>query len=308
MTTQLSTVQTIDEAGVVGLFVRPSSGGPHPGVIAFGGSGGGLGPAAAWAPALAEHGYAVLALAYFGMPGLPNELRNIDVEVVARAARWHDDQPRTAPTPFAVMGVSRGSELAFLAGIHVERIGPVIALAPSGVGWFALGVDGPVDAPSWILDGAPVPYPWPSGGVTTPSSEGPVALRPFFEHLLLDRAGIGRAEIAIEQCRGPLLLVSGDDDLMWPSTTFAELITERLRRTDATVKCTHLRYPEAGHAFVGPTGMPVPLEVPAHPLTGASYAFGGSDVGNAAAQADSWPRIVDFLDSATSPVARAATS
>jgi dienelactone hydrolase len=292
-------MQTINEAGVVGLFARPSSNGPHPGVIAFGGSGGGLGPAAAWAPALAEHGYAVLALAYFGLPGLPRDLRNIDVEVVAKAAQWLDRQPGIAPTPLAVMGVSRGSELAFLAGIHVERIGPVVALAPSGVAWFALDTNGPADAPTWILNGTPVPYPWPAGGVTTPTSQEPVALRPMFEHLLLDRAAIRRAEIAIEHCPGPLLLVSGDADLMWPSTTFAELITKRLARTGATLECTHLRYPDAGHAFAGPTGTPVPSHVPAHPLTGASYAFGGTETGNAAAQADSWPRIIEFLDTAT---------
>ena len=292
-------VQTVDAPGVVGAFVRPSSGGPHPGVIAFGGSGGGLGPAAAWAPALADRGYAVLAIAYFGQAGLPAELRGIEVEVVASAAAWLAGQPDIASAPFAAMGVSRGSELAFLAGIHVPRIGPVAALAPSGVGWFALGAAGPLNAPAWIVRGDPVPYPWPAGGVSAPVSAGPVALRPVFEDLLRDRDAIRRAEVPVEQCRGPLLLVSGDDDQMWPSSTFAELVTKRLARTGATIDCVHLRYPDAGHAFAGPVGAPIPSHVPAHPLTGASYAFGGTELGNAAAQADSWPRIVDFLDEAT---------
>jgi dienelactone hydrolase len=275
-------------------------------VIAFAGSGGGLGPAAGWAPALAEHGYAVLAIAYFGVPGLPSELRDIEVEVVARAARWLGDHPAIASAPFVAMGVSRGSELALLAGIHVEQVGPVVALAPSGVAWSALGADGPVDAPAWTVGGAPVPYPWPRGGVTPPLSDGPVALRPMFEAALVDAAAIRAAEIPVERCRGPLLLVSGDDDQMWPSTTFAELIVERLRRTGATVECTHLHYPDAGHAFVGPVGPPVPTHVPAHPLTGVSYAFGGTEAGNAAAQADSWPRILDFLHAAAAPAARSS--
>jgi dienelactone hydrolase len=99
-----------------------------------------------------------------------------------------------------------------------------------------------------------------------------------------------------------LLLVSGDDDQMWPATTFSELVLDRLARTGADIRCTHLRYPDAGHAFVMPPGMPVPREVPAHPLTGASYAFGGTDAGNAAAQADAWPRIVEFLVEAAAPL------
>jgi dienelactone hydrolase len=295
-----SVLQTpVDTPGTAGLFARPDSGGPHPGVVAFGGSGGGLGPVALWAPALAEHGYAVLALAYFGGPGLPGELREIEVEVVGRAAKWLAAQPSVAPAPFTVMSASRGSELAFLAGIHLDQIGPVIALAPSGIGWFALDAGGPVDAPSWTVDGAPVPYPWPVGGLQHPVADGPVALRPMFEHLLGDHSAIRRAELPIERCRGPLLLVSGDDDQMWPSTTFATLVTERLARTGADVECTHLRYPDAGHAFVGPIGAPIPTHVPAHPLTGASYAFGGTESGNAAARADSWPRILAFLDRAT---------
>src|SRR5689334_4976597 len=273
-------LEPIAERGVSGLLARPATGGPHRAVIAFAGSGGGLGPAAAWAPALAREGLAVLAISYFGAPGLPSELDRIDVGVVDRAADWLGRRCDIADAPFAVMGVSRGSELAFLAGVHVDRIGPIVALAPSGIGWFALGVHGPVNSPAWMIDGEPVPYPWPQRGVTAPRGDGPVALRPLFEQLLLDGEAIRGAEIPIERCRGPILLVSGDDDQMWPSSTFAGLIGERLARTGATVRCDDLRYPRAGHAFALPNGMPVPLEVPAHPLTGASYAFGGDAAGN----------------------------
>jgi dienelactone hydrolase len=289
-------LEPIDEPGVSGLLARPTTGGPHRAVIAFGGSGGGLGPSAAWAPALAHEGLVVLAISYFGAPGLPPELDRIDVDVVARAADWLRRRRDVADAPFAVVGVSRGSELAFLAGIHVDEIGPIVALAPSGIGWFALGAEGPLNSPAWTVAGEPVPYPWPESGVTPPPGAGPVALRPLFEQYLLDREAIRRAEIPIERCRGPILLVSGDDDRMWPSSTFADLIAARLARAGATIRCDHLRYPDAGHAFALPTGTPVPLEVPAHPLTGASYAFGGSTAGNERARADCWPKIVRFLD------------
>jgi uncharacterized protein len=298
MTTTLEgfTLEPVDAPGVVGLFARPTTNGPHPALIAFGGSAGGLGPSAVWAPALAERGYAVLAIAYFGAPGLPADLDRIDVDVVARAAQWLRAQPNISDSHFGVMGASRGSELALLAGIHIHAIGPIVALAPSGISWFALNAHGPLNSPSWIVDGAPVPYPWPRSGFSAPTGNGPIALRPMFEQLLTDRHAIRRAELPIEECRRPILLVSGDDDQMWPSTTFAELILERLARTAAAVTCEHLHYPDAGHAFASPIGTETPRDVPAHPLTGASYALGGTAAGNAIAQADSWPRIVAFLD------------
>jgi dienelactone hydrolase len=127
------------------------------------------------------------------------------------------------------------------------------------------------------------------------------------EDFLADPTRIEHAELPVEECRGPLLLVSGDDDQMWPSSTFSELVVARLARTGANVECTHLRYPDAGHAFVMPPGMPVPLEVPAHPLTGVAYAFGGTEAGNTAAQADAWPRVVEFLADAAAGVPSAVS-
>jgi len=120
----------------------------------------------------------------------------------------------------------------------------------------------------------------------------------MFEAMMQDHDAVRRAEIPVERLRGPLLLVSGEDDLMWPSTTFGELIMARLRRTGAGVECTHLHYAEAGHAVGGPPGTPVPTAVPAHPLTGVAYALGGSDAGNTRARADSWRRVLRFLDDA----------
>src|SRR5262249_8541764 len=109
----------VDEPGLIGLYARPTSPGPHPGVIAVTGSSGGFGPTGLWAQALADHGFATLAVAYFGLPNLPSELRQIEVEVVGRAAQWLDTRPEVSAAPLAIMGVSRGSELALLAGLHV---------------------------------------------------------------------------------------------------------------------------------------------------------------------------------------------
>jgi dienelactone hydrolase len=191
-----ATVTEVREPGVHGIFARPAGPGPFPGVVAFGGSGGGLGPAAAWAPVLASHGLATLAIAYFGGPGLPDALVGIEVEVVERAARWLLRGDDVAPGTVGVMGVSRGSELALWAGALLDTIGAVAAFAPSGVSWAGLDAGGPRDG---------------------------------------------------------------------------------------------------GHTSAGVPGTPVVTEARRHPLTGASYSFGGTRAGNAHARADSWPRVVAFL-------------
>ena len=110
-----ATATPVNDVGVNGLYCRPAGPGPFPAVVAFGGSGGGLGPASSWAPALASRGIAVLAIAYFAAPGLPDALVEIEVECVERARSWLLAQPEVADKPVALMGQSRGSELALLA-------------------------------------------------------------------------------------------------------------------------------------------------------------------------------------------------
>lgn len=62
----------VREAEVLGTFAVPDGPGPHPGVVALSGSGGGV--PSWWGHLLAPHGIAVLAAAYFGIESLPSVL------------------------------------------------------------------------------------------------------------------------------------------------------------------------------------------------------------------------------------------
>jgi len=297
-----ATVTEVDDSGVWGLFARPPGPGPFPGVVAFGGSGGGLGPAAEWAAVLASHGFATLAIGYFGAAALPRTLVGIEVEVVERAVAWLVNRPDITPHSIAVMGMSRGSELALLAGALVGGIGAVVAFAPSGVAWSGLDTDGPVDAPAWTFRGEVIPYAriGEAARLKATGSNGPVALRTAFGSALEDAVAIRSAEIPVERIRGPILLVSGEQDAMWPSTPMGEIVERRTAERGFSYEVTHLRYSDAGHLCAGVPGTPVVTEV-RHPLTNGFYTFGGSRAGNAAARADSWPRVLSFLDDALRP-------
>jgi hypothetical protein len=91
---QLPGVKRVEvrEAGVTGTLFIPTGEGRRPAIIVLGGSDGGTyEPAAA---IYASYGYVTLALAYFGMEGLPDSLVNIPLETVERAINWLEAHPR----------------------------------------------------------------------------------------------------------------------------------------------------------------------------------------------------------------------
>lgn len=295
-----ATVEDVDDdtAGVHGLFARPGGHGPFPAVIAFGGSGGGLGPAASWAPLLASRGFAVLAIAYFRSPKLPDDLLEIEVEVVDRAISWLRARPDIAPSARPiVMGQSRGSELALLAAAAwPDRIGAAVVFSASGVVWSALGASGPLDRPAWMLGGAPLPYA-PHGAMPPPDADGrPLELTSLYADRLANDVPAD-AVIPTERIDGPILAVSGDDDAMWPSALLTDVAEGRARGRGDDQRFVHLRYPGAGHTAPGPPGVPVFVSVH-HGLVDRQMAFGGTRSGVAAARADSWPKVLAFLAAA----------
>jgi dienelactone hydrolase len=224
---------------------------------------------------------------------------NIEVEVVERAVRWLRDNGDVDGDDVAVMGISRGSELALLATVLLDGVGPVVAFAPSGISWSGLGPAGPVDAPAWTFRGDAIPYA--AMGERPPELRRPpepgapaLALRPMFEAILEHPARWRDAEIAVERAKGPVLLVSGEDDAMWPSTTMATMVERRAAERGFAHEVVHLHYPDAGHTGAGVPDFPAETEV-LHPLTGGHYALGGTKAGNAAAREESWPQVVRFL-------------
>jgi len=108
------TVRDVRQQGLVGTFFQPLGPGPHPAVITLSGSSGGLyEPPAAL---LAGHGLARLALAYFGFEDLPGELVSIPLEYFETALGWLQCQASVSRDAIAVVGSSRGGELALLLG------------------------------------------------------------------------------------------------------------------------------------------------------------------------------------------------
>jgi dienelactone hydrolase len=286
----------VRDHGLVATLFRPDTDGSHPGVLVVGGSDGGL--SEGLAALLASRGFAALALAYFRAEHLPADLVEIPLEYFETALRWLGRCPGVARTRLGVVGRSRGGELALLLGATFpERVAAVVGYVPSG--YVHAGIPGaaaPVAAPrsTWTIGGKPLAFLPPAGaGPAAPA--GPLLeLTPLFLKSLEDRVAREGAEIPVERIRGPVLLISSEDDRLWPSPVLAEQAVTRLRAHGHPYPVTHLRYAGAGH-MVGPAGLPATVTSILHPLRGMALALGGTPAGNAAAAADSWPRVLAFL-------------
>jgi len=282
-----------------GIAFIPDGPGPLPSVLLFSGSGGGLASVQCQAALLASRGFATLALAYFNYEDLPGELGEIPLEYFRDGMDWLIANAPAAGGRLAVMGASRGGELALLLGSsYPERVAAVVANVPSGVVWGGLTRDDDLDCHAWTREGRPI-RPLTGGGIpleALPRRDGAIALTPSFEAVLAAAAPeqLTAAEIPVERCGGPVLMLSAEDDAMWPSVAMSDIAAARAARHGIRYPVRHLRYPDAGHTCTVPAGFPAPLAA-VHPVTGGRYAYGGTTVGNAHASASSWRETIEFL-------------
>lgn len=270
-------------------------GGPHPGVLVLPGSGGGIREEVA--TTLARHGLACLSVTYFGAPGLLREVVEVPLEHVEAAARWLGTQREVAGLPVGVIGASKGAELALLAAAAFPgSIGPAVGVVPAAVAFF--GLDPFEDDPSarerssWSHGGRPVPFvPYPEDAEPDETEAG-LAVAPIYEAALRDEDAVAEAMIPIERAPGPVLLLSGGDDRIWPSARMAEMLVERMERRGGAGEITHIAYPDAGHDLFD---TPVPGPGIELPEGGPALDSGGTQEADERARADAWHKAGGFL-------------
>jgi dienelactone hydrolase len=253
------------EDGLVGtLFLPPTGRRPSSAILVLGGSEGGQSTERAML--LAAHGHAALALAYFRDEGLPSHLADIPLEYFGRALKWLRAQPDVQGAPLAVLGASRGAEAALLIAATFPEVRAVVAYAPSSIAWSGIpanGGSGRVSA--WTFRGEPVSF---AAGKRT----------------LDDQDSVAKYAIQVERVRGPILLLAGADDQLWPSARMAQMVHERFQRLQHSYASTVLVYPEAGHAIAFPYLTVAPR-----------LSLGGTVIGTANADRESWRAVLAFL-------------
>lgn len=272
------------------LFTPPGS--LRGAVLVLGGSEGGL--YETQGALLASHGFLVLALGYFGLPGLPDSLINLPLEYFHRALTWLRARPEWSGGRVGVLGTSKGGELALLLGAtYPDEVGAVVGVVPSGLIFEGIDRTGnhPVGTPmsSWSLAGQPVayiPYTVKDWGEYF-SGPPPISMTPAHRDAVAaaDPATLEAARIRVENIRGPVLLVSGGDDQVWQSTELSNIAQAGLEASGGEV--VHLTHPDAGHLLSTP-GLPTFIR-------SAWSTSGGTPQADAHMQQRAWEQTLAVL-------------
>ncbi len=238
-----TTVLTAAQHGFVGQYT-PAAASTVPAaqqvaVLVLGGAEGGI-PQQLAQPVI-DAGYPTLALAYFNAEGLPAELKKIPLEYFAKAKSWLQSQPNVQQDQLIVVGWSKGAELSLLLASKDQQISKVVAIAPSSVTWAGILKDWTkVPASSWTEHGeelAHVPFK-PSGAVN--------GLRDLYSQSLANRVDGGKADIVVTQIKGKVVLLSGENDAIWPAPQMATEVCNKINAEHEN-QCEHLYYKGLGH-------------------------------------------------------------
>jgi dienelactone hydrolase len=294
----------IAESGIVGTLFTPGGDDRGPVVVVLAGSGGGL--MERRAALFAAHGYTALALGYFGVFGLPDYISGTPLEYFETALTWVRQSLSPAGGFVALSGVSRGGELALLLGATFpDLVSAVIAYVPSPFTHGVLNAGRTGEdrhAPAWLYRGRPLPVLSQPNRTANwdlfEQAPPPRRQTPSFETALEDAGAVSRSLIPLHRIAGPVLLISGEDDALWPSTRFAGIAEQHLRAAAHPFALRHVSYPDAGHTIEYPFRPSTVLARP-HAVSGIMLAYGGTPKGNAHASEASWREVRRFLAQAT---------
>lgn len=220
-------------------------------VVTFGGSEGS--PDFSRAVSLAEQGYEVYSLFFFGQENQQAQLQDVPLEFFGEVTD-RIEAGSARPGPLTVIGSSKGAELALLLAEQYEQIDNVVLYAPTMHSYQGLMFGQEVPA-SFTRGGQDVPYlsfrdaslGALAGQLSAMAFNYPVSYLSTYESVVdgADPAAVEAAALDPAAVEGGLLVFAGGDDRMWPSATAAQQVQDANPAAEVHV------YPEAGHVFGG---------------------------------------------------------
>ena len=172
-----------------------------------------------------EKGYAFLAIGYFKAKGTPDTLQKIAIDDVHKAIKVATKNRNVNKRKIAIVGGSRGADLALLVGSYYKDIKCVVGIVASNVTF--PGNTNHFTTSTWTFQNKELPF--------VPVNEEAVPflmkrdLRGTFETMLKDSIAESNAFIKVENISGPILLISATKDEICPSTPMSEKMILRLK-------------------------------------------------------------------------------
>lgn len=183
-----------------------------------------------------EKGYAFLAIGYFGCKNTPAILDKIAIEDIHNALIVASKNKQINKKKIAIVGSSRGADLALLTGSYYKNIKCVVGFVSSHAVF--PGHTQEFNSSCWTYQGKELPF--------VPVNDEAVPflmkrdLRSAFEVMLKDTIAEQKALIKIENIKAPILLISATKDEICPSTPMAENMIARLKSFNFKYHFNHI--------------------------------------------------------------------
>ena len=252
-----------------------------------------------WGQQFANRGYSGLSLPYTRREGLPKLPEEINLEYFEKALAWLKKQPEVDPDKIIVMGASRNAELSLvIAAILTDFVGGVIAFAPSSVSWSntVLPYNSDDLKPSWKYQGVAIPYV-PMNKILG-NETNKIETLEYWKSGLTKTDYVTQATIKVENIKGPILLFSGNDDLVWPSSLMADMIEQRIKESNFKYSFQNIKYKKSGHLISSNPESNSDSRIGKINIDGKDYEFeyGGTNEGDYKAKQDAKMRLLDFIE------------
>ncbi len=192
---------------------------------------------------LNEKGYAVLAIGYFRSNGTPLSLDRISLDAIRDSILSAAKHPKIDKSRIILMGGSRGGELVLNLASRYNDFKGVVAMSASNVSFPAITWS--ANTSSWTYKNQEVVYVPATLQTIFPALKGDL----YMVHSLMleDKEAVKKAEIAVENINGAVLLISGINDDQWPATKMSDQIIKRLQQNNFKHYYSHIKL-NGGHA------------------------------------------------------------
>ncbi|WP_261078712.1 acyl-CoA thioesterase/BAAT N-terminal domain-containing protein [Streptococcus mitis] len=203
-----------------------------PAVIIVSGSEGRIEKAQNIAQLLSSRGYICLAIAYFGLEGLPHNLERIPIECLEEAKDFLYHHPQVDNTKIGIYGRSKGAELVLAGQSILEDVQCLVLNSPSNV--IFEGIKGKLNShsSSWTYLQKELPY--------QKFQLGNYLLNKFFGKQIPEDSS---AQIDVSKIASPVLLLGSDVDEIWNASSAIDGIISHYKGKSILFK----KYHETGH-------------------------------------------------------------
>ena len=277
-------VTYVDEGGMQGFRFVPKEKSHKGFVVCFGGSEGS--PNFETAKRLAEDGYETFALFMYGMKNQQETLRKIPLEQFEDVISYINKNVKDNK-PISVLGASKGAEYALNLASKYPEIDNLILISPSSYNF--AGLDFKDYGSSWTYKGKELPYidikkssfnSFLKNIIVPAIIKSPISFKETYNSAIEKDSSSQEKLIPVKNIKANILMIAGEDDLMWDSLAMANKIKEQ--NPNAKI----YSYKGAGHIFAGNGVLN---------LGKIRIATGGTIEGNEKARSESRKTIDAFL-------------